>query len=260
VVSSLSVAELLAPLRADPPTAGVFSDFDGTLAPIVDDPAAAAPLPGVVDVLGALAARYGVVGVVSGRPAAFLRSHLGGHSLFLSGLYGLERVTGDGGIEVVPDAAPWVAVVEEAATAADADLGLGPAVERNGLSVVLHVRTAPARADEVDAWVTARAEATGLVLHRGRMSYELRPPLEFDKGTAMAGAAAGGNLRSLCFLGDDRGDLSAFAALDRLDRDGATTVKVAVRSAEVPEELLDRADVVVDGPEGALDVLRALLD
>jgi trehalose 6-phosphate phosphatase len=64
----------------------------------------------------------------------------------------------------------------------------------------------------------------------------------------------------VCFLGDDRGDLSAFAALDRLAEGGATVLKVGVSSAEAPDELLERADLVVDGPEGTLGVLRALLD
>ncbi|HEX7276713.1 MAG TPA: trehalose-phosphatase, partial [Acidimicrobiales bacterium] len=47
-------------------SAGVFSDFDGTLAAIVDDPAAARPLPGAADALEALARRFARVGVISG--------------------------------------------------------------------------------------------------------------------------------------------------------------------------------------------------
>ena len=61
-------------------------------------------------------------------------------------------------------------------------------------------------------------------------------------------------------MGDDRGDLDAFDALDRLaatDED-VTVARVAVRSPESPSELLERADVVVEGPEGALSLLQAL--
>lgn len=254
--SSLSVAEALGPLRVDPQAAAVFSDFDGTLAPIVDDPAAARPLPGIVDVLAAVAARYGVVGVVSGRPASFLNTHLGGRGLLLSGLYGLERVTADSRVEAVPEAAPWQAVVDEAAAAAEEDGPAGVAVERKGLSLVLHFRTDPGRAATAERWVNDRAGATGLVVHPGRMSFELRPPVELDKGSVVAEAAGG---RNTCFLGDDTGDLTAFDALDRAAAGGAHVVKVAVRSDEAPAELLERADLVVDGPEGTLDVLRALL-
>ena len=79
----------LAPLRRDPATAGIFSDFDGTLSPIVADPALAEPLAGVPELLGELARRYQVVAVVSGRPVAFLAARLPA-SILLAGLYGLE--------------------------------------------------------------------------------------------------------------------------------------------------------------------------
>lgn len=48
-------------------------DFDGTLAPIVDDPEQARPLPGMVDLLGPLAARFAAVALLCGR-----RSHPAG--------------------------------------------------------------------------------------------------------------------------------------------------------------------------------------
>ena len=89
------------------------------------------------------------------------------------------------------------------------------------------------------------------------MSFELRPPIERDKGTVLAEAAEG--RRQVCFLGDDRGDLTAFDDLDRMAEAGATVLRVGVDSAEAPEELLERADIVVDGPEGSLRLLRGLL-
>ena len=49
-----------------PASSTVLVDFDGTLAPIVDDPARAAPRPGSVAALSALAARLGLVGIVTG--------------------------------------------------------------------------------------------------------------------------------------------------------------------------------------------------
>lgn len=258
MASSLSVTELLAPFREDPEGTGVFTDFDGTLAPIVDDPAEAAPLDGVVVALEALAGRYGRVGVISGRPASFLVEHLGGRGVFLSGLYGLEYVEDDGEqVQAIDEAAPWREVVEEVAAAGDADLPAGISVERKGLCLTVHHRRNPSLEPESRAWVEARAEQTGLVVHPARMSFELRPPLERDKGTVLAEAAGG--RRQVCFLGDDRGDLTAFDALDRMAGAGATVLRVGVDSAEAPAELLERADIVVDGPEGALRLLRGLL-
>ena len=253
----MSITELLAPFRADPAGTGVFSDFDGTLAPIVDDPAEARPLPGVVDALGQLARRYGRVGVISGRPGAFLQAHLGGQGLFLSGLYGLELVEDDGDVRPVAEADRWRTVVEAVACAAEAGLPSGVSVERKGLSVAVHHRLDPSREPASKAWAEEQAEATGLVLHPARMSYELRPPIERDKGTVLAEAAEG--RRQVCFLGDDRGDLEAFDTLDRMAAEGATVLKVAVESPEAPEEMLARADLVVDGPQGSLSVLRDLL-
>ncbi len=252
--SSLSVTDLLAPFRADPEGSGVFTDFDGTLSPIVDDPATAEPLPGVVDVLGDLAGRYGRVGVISGRPAAFLGQHLGGRGLFLSGLYGLEFVDDDGRVRAVEEAEPWRSVIDEVVAAAEA---AGVPVERKGLAVTVHYRSDPSREAEVRTWVEEQAEATDLAAHPARMSYELRPPMRLDKGTVLAEAAEG--RRQVCFLGDDRGDLSAFDALDRLAEAGVTVVRVGVESEEAPAELLERADLTVEGPEGSLSVLRALL-
>ena len=60
------------------------------------------------------------------------------------------------------------------------------------------------------------------------------------------------------FFGDDMGDLPAFDAVSALARAGATTVIVAVADAESPPEVIARADVVVQGPEEAVALLRAI--
>lgn len=249
---------LLAELAAHSGSAGVFSDFDGTLSPIVDDPGAALPLPGSADVLGRLAGRLRMVAVVSGRPGAFLTEHLGGRGLTLRGLYGLEPVDPDGTVRGVADADHWRAAVGEVAARAEAELPPEVSVERKGLSTTVHFRLHPERGDEARRWAEAAASDAGLLLHPARMSFELRPPLPHDKGLVVAELAQG--LTHVCFLGDDLGDLEAFDALDELGAAGATTVRVAVASAESVPELMQRADLVVDGPEGALDLLRELAD
>src|SRR5439155_11419122 len=127
------------PFPAGPANAGVFTDFDGTLAPIVADPAAALPLPGVADALRRLAARYRIVGVVSGRPLDYLTGQLG-DGLWLSGLYGLETLEDGKRIEA-PQAAEWRPVVAAAVERARREFG--EAVEPKGLSLTLHFRTRP---------------------------------------------------------------------------------------------------------------------
>jgi trehalose 6-phosphate phosphatase len=109
----------------------------------------------------------------------------------------------------------------------------------------------------VRAWADGEAARSGLVVRPAKASVELHPPLHADKGSVVEHASAG--LEAVCFLGDDVGDLPAYDALDRLSTAGVHTVKVAVATSEAPVTLLERADVVVDGPAGALALLQTLL-
>lgn len=259
--TSDEIAAAFEPILNDPDRAGVFSDFDGTLAPIVDDPKTAMPLEGAVDALGAVARGVARVGVISGRPASFLLQHLDRVPVSMWGLYGLERVAEDDeGERIVvpsPEAEEWREAIQEAATHLEEQAGDQMSVERKGLTVVIHFRRAPELEDQARETAESAAESTGLVVHPGRMSFELRPPVTGDKGTVLEEAASG--LAAACFFGDDSGDLAAFDALDRLaENEGMATVKVGVRSEEAPPELLERADLVVEGPPGVVKVLRLL--
>lgn len=251
---------LLAPFRERPGTSAVITDFDGTLSPIVLDPDAARPLPGAVETLHALAATYGRAVVVSGRPARFLAEHLRIAEcprLVAYGLYGLEWTDGEHVIEH-RDAEQWRPVVEAAVAAARAEAPTDVTVEHKGLALTLHVRVAPKEADWAAGWVVSQAAETGLVVHPARKSFELRPPMTVDKGTVVADLVQ--DMTAACFIGDDVGDLPAYDALDvAAESDGVHALRVAVRSAEAPPDLLERADIKVDGPQGALDLLRQLL-
>ena len=251
---ALDSGDPLAPLRRDPATAGIFSDFDGTLSPIVDDPELAEPLAGVSALLAELAQRYAVVAVVSGRPVAFLAARLPA-SVLLAGLYGLE-VQLDGERQIDPEAERWRAVVSAAAVRLRALVPPGVLVEPKGLSVTCHYRTNPSLEFAVTALAQEVAAATGLVVRAGRKSVELLPPIHTDKGSVIRKWAA--PLRSACYLGDDLGDLAAFRALDQLATQGISSARIAVRSDEAPAELLEAADLIVDGPEGAAGLLRTL--
>ena len=252
---ALDTGDPLAPLRRDPARAGIFSDFDGTLSPIVEDPELAEPLAGVPGLLAELARRYAVVAVVSGRPVAFLAARLPA-SVLLAGLYGAE-VQRDGELQIDPEAEQWRTVVSAAATRLRAVVPPGVLVEPKGLSVTCHYRTSPSLEPQVMALAQEVAAATGLVVRRGRKSVELLPPIRTDKGTVIRKWA--GPLRSACYLGDDLGDLAAFRALDQLAAEGISTTRIAVRSDEAPAELLQAADMIVDGPQGAAGLLRTLL-
>jgi trehalose 6-phosphate phosphatase len=248
----------LALLLENPGASAVLSDFDGTLSPIVADPTGAFPLPEVPGVLGALARRFGVVAVVSGRPVSFLAQRLAaaGPGVRLFGAYGLEWIE-DGAVRRAPEVEPWrqpVAEVVEAARSAFAGEAVG--IEDKEVSVTLHWRQAPGAGDRARDFAQLWARRTGLELQAGRMAVEFRPPVHIDKGSVVERLARGS--AAACFAGDDAGDLPAFTALDRLAQEGTRTVRVAVADEETPPELVAAADMVVWGPVEALDLFRAL--
>jgi len=247
----------LAPLLADPRSSALFLDFDGTLSPIVADPAEARPLPGVPGVLARLVGRFALVAIVSGRPLAFLAEALGPvPGLHVSGLYGLESAGPDGRGVVDPAAERWRPAVAEVAAAAAEQAPAGVGVEPKGLTVTLHWRSEPAAEAWVRGFAAGQMARTGLVAQPGRMALELRPPVALDKGTVVARLAPGH--AAAAGFGDDLGDLPAFAALRALAAGGMAVACVAVVDAESPPEVAAAADVVVEGPVGALALLGRL--
>lgn len=233
----------------------MLADFDGSLARIVNDPAEAVAVPEALAMLAELVPHLGRVAIVSGRPVEFLQRRVPIPGIALAGLYGLEHAFD--GVRVVDErVTPYLDAVAAAADEADARLP-GILVERKAdIAVTLHWRQAAERSDEVCAVAADLAARYGLdAPQRGRKSVELRPPVPTDKGTIVERLVEGYAVAA--FAGDDAGDLPAFAALDRLRREGALAerVTVGVRSTEAPGAVLD-AQIVVDGPAG----LAALLD
>lgn len=251
---SSQLGELVEALRGDPSRTAILLDFDGTLAPIVVDPARATPIDGAAEMLEKLSHTYAVVAVVSGRPVRYLRTHLPA-ALTLVGLYGIEHVTG-GVVDTHPGAARWRPVIDEVAAAAAAELPAGVGVEHKGLSLTLHVRAHPELAPTVDRWAAQASAGTGLDVRRARMSAELHPPVAADKGTAVTTLL--GSVAVACFIGDDVGDLPAFDALDRFAVAGGTAVRLVVESPETDPRLRERADALLAGPVAVLDFLSSL--
>jgi trehalose 6-phosphate phosphatase len=240
-------------------------DFDGTLSPVVDDPQAARPLQGVVELLGPLARRFAAVALVSGRPAAYLGEHAAAPGVRYLGLYGLQEMR-DGQVQVDPR----LEAARPAVAAAAAALRDSPAVRDSGAwledkvhSVAVHTRRVPDRdrwTEPIDRTARQIAEQHGLELIPGKLVWELRPPVPSDKGDAVRRVVAESGARAVVVVGDDLGDLPAFAAVAELAAGGRDGLRVAVRSEEAPPELLATADLVLDGPRGVLDFLRRLAD
>ena len=253
----LDVAAMIDTLVAHPSETVILFDYDGSLAPIVDLPADAVALPAAIDALRRLVGRVGRIGIVSGRPVAFLTERVAVPDLVFAGLYGMELMV-DGERRVDPRALAFADAVARAADEAETRMP-GVLVERKaGVSVTLHWRTNADRAGEVLEVAADLARRHGLAELPTRFAVELRPPVAIDKGNAVDTLIAG--FRVAAFAGDDTGDLPAFDALaravsdSRLDR----AVRIGVHSSEMPAALPAAVDGLVDGPYGLAQMLAVV--
>ncbi|HXZ82482.1 MAG TPA: trehalose-phosphatase [Acidimicrobiales bacterium] len=248
-------------LCARPSETGVIIDYDGTLAEIVPNPDEAVPLAEAVGVLERLITEFAVVAIVSGRPVAFLVERLGIgpalNRLGVYGHYGLEHRSIDGSVAREPLVNNYAAAVAGAIRDARAAVPPGAFVEDKGLALTLHWRNAPDVAPAAIELAHEIAERHGLAVLQGKKAIELVLPVANDKGSVVVSLLS--SCSAGCVLGDDVGDIPAFAAVDTLVRSkDFTGVRVAVSSPEVPDVLVAQADFVVDGPRGALGFLAEL--
>ncbi|GAA4897729.1 trehalose-phosphatase [Streptomonospora salina] len=246
-----------------PADAVLSFDFDGTLAAIVPDPSDARSYPGVTAELSRLAPLVGRLVVITGRPAAVAVEY-GGFAdianILVLGHYGLERW--EDGHVTAPDPPAGVGLVREELPELLRRSGAhdGTRIEDKGRSLAVHTRNAAdpdAALEALRIPLAALAQRAGLTVEPGRRVIELRPA-GMDKGSALAGVVAdAGADPAVLYTGDDLGDIAAFETVERLRGRGVPGVTVCSGSDEV-EGLSDRADLVVDGPQGVAELLAAL--
>ena len=254
----------LAALLAEPGGALIGLDFDGTLAPIVPDPEQARAHPAIPGVLTRLAGAGVRVAVVTGRPAGRAVDFgglAGVPGLVVLGHYGAQRW--EGGRLSETEEPPGVVEARRRLPGLLAGLGApaGTWVEDKGRAVAVHTRrTADPQAafDLLRGPVQDLAAETGLLVEPGRLVLELRPA-GADKGDALRGLVAERRPSAVAFVGDDLGDLAAFAAVVELRDAGLPGLLVCSGSSEVTA-LAEQADLVVDGPDGVVALLSALAD
>jgi trehalose 6-phosphate phosphatase len=251
-------------------------DFDGTLAPIVDDPTQARIHPEAPEALVGLAPHVRALAVITGRPArqvlalggldevgaAIAEAATGGGSgdLQVFGQYGHERWSATNRRVVSPRPPHGLASFERELPGllrrADAEAAY---VEDKGLAVAVHTRRLPEPAAAFERLLGPMrevAERHGLVLEPGRHVIEVRAP-GMHKGLAVRTLVDELGAKGFVFIGDDLGDLEAFEAVAELREEGLPTLLVCSESDE-QGALVPLADLVVDGPDGVLDLLRRL--
>jgi trehalose 6-phosphate phosphatase len=222
----------------------VASDYDGVLAPLVGDPSAAVPLPGVAEALARVAAVDGVtVALVSGRGVADLQT--------TSGLNGAYRWVGSHGAEFDGPLTGELAGRRDALAELLAPVVAGTPgalLEIKPASVAVHVRQVTDRDAASDLLAAVRRLVdSSLTLKPGKEVLEVTVT-DADKGTALRRLIDELRPAASMYLGDDVTDEDGFRALGPAD--------VTVKIGEGPTDARYR----VGDPAGALAVLNRLGD
>lgn len=222
-----------------------FIDYDGTLAPIVDDPDAAYPHPKAPALLEALDARY-PLWIVTGRHLQALETLLD-MPLRAIGLHGAQEGRVGGTIRrLIPeDAADALRRLRQTVPTGD-----GVRIEEKDTAFAVHYRAAEDE-EEARERIRAWADAVPDMLEAiwGKKVMELRPK-GLSKGTAVRKIAGDHPARTPIYLGDDVTDEDAFAALR--DIEGAVTVKVGDGETQARYRL--------DGPDEVIAYLEQYVD
>lgn len=231
-------------------------DFDGTLSAIVGDPDSATLADGAADALRRLAALCPVA-VISGRDLPDIRQRVGITGLWYAGNHGYELTGPDGSHHENDAATSWTPIGQQAA----AELGdslehiPGVRVEHKRFTVAVHYRNAAAdQIDGVIETVSRYGHRHGLRITYGRKLIELRPDLDWDKGTALTWIRQRiiRSGRALpVYVGDDSTDEDAF------DTVRFSGIGVVVRNAE-DDDRPTAAQFSLDSPAEVVAFLRKL--
>lgn len=202
----------------------LFTDFDGTLVPVVQNPDDCHLEPHVREILASLSQLENVqVGVISGRKLEDLRPRIGIDGIVYAGNHGIE-IDGPGVTFVEPTADQMREHVREAAAVFAPEIQKFPGawIEDKGLTSTIHYRDV-AEADEsrlialIEQVAQPMVEAKNVFLRQGKKVLEIRPAVGWDKGVAIRWMASrltkNGIKPVIIYLGDDVTDEDAFNVL-----------------------------------------------
>lgn len=251
-----------------PSEALVGLDFDGTLAPIIDNPEIAYANPEAVSALGRLGRLVGTIVVITGRPAR-TAVELGGfatmdglESMVVLGQYGVERWNAATNEFAIPPEPPEIIAVAQEIPQILADLGLSDArIEHKGRAIGVHTRELPdpgGSLQQLTVPLSELAHRLGLLVEPGKNVLEIRAS-GIDKGDALREIVAERGARTVVFAGDDLGDLPAFRAVQELRKEGLDGLLICSASHE-EDALTAISDLVLDGSRGVAEWLNQLAD
>ena len=233
--------------RIQPAEVLLVTDFDGTLADIVQDPSGARACPEALVALQELVSLLADVVVLSSRPLAQLESLVP-----ISGV----RLIGDSGLALPRHA------LREALDRFNADASKileripGAWLEVKPASTAIHFRNTDLTGEQMLALLQPLLDGAHLSGALGRKVIEVHAP-KAGKGTALAALIPSEDPGAVVCFGDDENDRSMFEYVCNLE---IPHWCVGVWSPEAPQGLFDRCDVVVQGPAGATAVLEEIVE
>lgn len=245
---------------------GLAFDIDGTLSLIAPTPEEAKLYPGVVPLLEK-ARKYAHIAIMTGRSIENGAAMVNVDGLTYIGTHGLEWSEGLPWlhpVRVVPEALSFITPGKYLLDLAEENLaGLpGIIVERKRVGGTIHYRLCPDPEQArrmILSLLEEPARQVNMRLSEGKRVVEIKASLAVNKGQALRQFAERHHLRGLVFAGDDRTDLDAVNELARLRQAGLAALAIVVQHADTPPELLERADIVVQGVEGMVALLREMV-
>jgi alpha,alpha-trehalase len=241
-----SIEEILERLRKGTP--GLFLDYDGTLTPIVQDPAAAL-LPAATKSIIERLSRAWMVAVISGRDLPDIRRMVAIDGIIYAGSHGFDILGANGsfhddskGTDFLPSLGRAAEELEKVVSDVD-----GARVERKRFAVALHYRAVAEKdVPELERrFETVSRKFDDLRRSSGKKVFELRPRTPWDKGKAVLSLMARHHIDDSrlvpVYIGDDTTDEDAFRAI--WDAGIGIIVGQGVRKTAARYRLRDTAEV-----------------
>ncbi|CAH0520891.1 unnamed protein product [Peronospora belbahrii] len=196
----------------------VFLDYDGTLTPIVNDPALALLSPTMKDTLEKLREKF-ITGVITGRSLHKIQEFVSIPQLYYAGSHGFD-IEGPDGTSIKNQVAAQFLLdlhgLRDELKEQIKDI-TGAEVEDNIYSVSLHYRNVdPAVQPQVSSLAyNMRDKHSRIKLNEGKMVYEFKPKIDWNKGKALLWLLQTLELDEhddvyTIYIGDDTTDEDAF--------------------------------------------------
>jgi trehalose 6-phosphate phosphatase len=246
--SDITAVWRTSPLSAlQPEEIVLVSDFDGTLADIVPEPTMATALPDSLHALRRLVPVLKQVVILSSRTNTELAELVPVPGAVLIGDSGLP-----------PPTTEEIEALKQFNAQAAKLLGNTPGawIEIKPASSAVHFRNAPISGQKVLDLLRPLLHQTGLYGGLGRKVIEVHSP-HAGKGNALEALIKRLTPGGLVVMGDDENDRSMFRVASRAP---FPHLCVGVGSAEVPPDLFDHCDLVLDGPAEASVFLRSVAE